>query len=425
MAIHFYVQDRDLNDMMDNWRDDAHFKQFIDSFPEDAEYTADKLVNDFLKQAKLIHTKHFSQWRDKYLHLALGGDAIPAQCISNWLLGKEIPPELPATYHSDTHKTTINTAACYTFLTGDQLPAAYTSKLFFNSHRIAIQELAEGNKIWDENTSENMQKFKDYIKKEWLIVVSNTQLVERWVKDSNECTLSGKSDHFASIIAVCRSATVFDYKEDAKIEAEGRELKGNQFKTKGIKGERILKKTGEIELPTKLLKDIRGAHYSALVIAKTIKRNEMLERMPGMNENRIITLRKLTNREQQYRAKRTDTTIEEYSQILLSDTPYPAPNAIQRQKGIESTSHMRGEVIYSKLRIVHIALVREELLFRGVQFEKEWSIKKLVQCLKEGDIASQKIVIEGETGNTNPKESELKTKSFLPLSRSADAYKID
>ena len=49
----------------------------------------------------------------------------------------------------------------------------------------------------------------------------------------------------------------------------------------------------------------------------------MLERMPGMNENRIITLKKLTNREQQYRAKRTDTTIEEYSQILLSDTPYP------------------------------------------------------------------------------------------------------
>ena len=156
MAIHFYVQDRDLNDMMDNWRDDAHFKQFIDSFPQDAEYTADKLVNDFLKQAKLIHTKHFSQWRDKYLHLALGGDAIPAQCISNWLLGKEIPPELPATYYSDTHKTTINTAACYTFLTGDQLPAAYTSKLFFNLHHIAIQESAEGNIIWDENTSENM-----------------------------------------------------------------------------------------------------------------------------------------------------------------------------------------------------------------------------------------------------------------------------
>ena len=88
-----------------------------------------------------------------------------------------------------------------------------------------------------------------------------------------------------------------------------------------MQGERILKKTGEIELPTKLLKDIRGAHYSALVIAKTIKRNEMLERMPGINENRITTLKKLTNREQQYRAKRTDATIEEYSQIFLSDTP--------------------------------------------------------------------------------------------------------
>ena len=60
MAIHFYVQDRDLNDMIVNWRDNAHFKQFIDLFPQDDEYAVDKLVNNFLKQAKLIHTKHFS-----------------------------------------------------------------------------------------------------------------------------------------------------------------------------------------------------------------------------------------------------------------------------------------------------------------------------------------------------------------------------
>ena len=115
-----------------------------------------------------------------------------------------------------------------------------------------------------------------------------------------------------------------------------------------MKGERILKKSGEIEICTKLLKDIRGAHYPPLFIAKTIKRNEMLEQMPGINENRIATLNKLTNPEQQYRAKRTDATIKEYSQIFLSDTPPPAPNTIQRQKGTDCTSHMCGEVIYSK-----------------------------------------------------------------------------
>ena len=119
MAVHFYVQDRDLNNMVNNWSDNVHFKQFIELFPQDAEYTADKLVHDFLKQAKLIHTKHFSQWRDKYLHLALGGDAIPARCLSNWFLGNEIPQELRATYISDTHRTTIDTVACISFLTRD------------------------------------------------------------------------------------------------------------------------------------------------------------------------------------------------------------------------------------------------------------------------------------------------------------------
>ena len=134
--------------------------------------------------------------------MALGGDAIPARCLSNWLLGKEIPQALPATYLSNTHKTTINTEACIDFLTKDQLPAEYTSKLFFNLHRITIKELAEGNILWGENISENMQKNQGFVKREWLIVVSNTQLVERWVKDSNKCTASGKDKIFSSIIAI-------------------------------------------------------------------------------------------------------------------------------------------------------------------------------------------------------------------------------
>ena len=60
MAIHFDVQDYDLNDMMENWREKTHLKQFIYPFPQNAEYTADKFVSDFLKQTKFIHTKHFS-----------------------------------------------------------------------------------------------------------------------------------------------------------------------------------------------------------------------------------------------------------------------------------------------------------------------------------------------------------------------------
>ena len=79
------------------------------------------------------------------------------------------------------------------------------------------------------------------------IVVSNTHLVERWVKDSNECTYSGKDPHFASLIGMCRSTTVFEYKSESLKQAHCRVLKGNQFVTSGKVDERICKKTGEVE----------------------------------------------------------------------------------------------------------------------------------------------------------------------------------
>ena len=102
------------------------------------------------------------------------------------------------------------------FLTSGVTPASLKEKAFFKSHEDAIASLLNGTRLWDDGGSEAMQKFGIYIKQNWLIVVTNTQLVERWVKDSNECTHSGKDDHIASLIAVCRSATVFKYKCEAK-----------------------------------------------------------------------------------------------------------------------------------------------------------------------------------------------------------------
>ena len=86
---------------------------------------------------------------------------------------------------------------------------------------------------------------------------------------------------------------------------------------------------------------------------------------------------------------------------------------------------MRGEVPYSSLRIVHIAFIRDELALRGIPFDAGWSIKKLSNALKCNDLEIQKQDIIEKTGNKNPKESELNTKTFLPIHRNADAYDIN
>ena len=81
------------------------------------------------------------------------------------------------------------------------IPLRLHHEVIFGMHRDAIVELV-GGKTLREQQSDNMRKFFTYCKNNFFIVVSNTQLVERWVKDSNECTLSGKDEHFSSLIGM-------------------------------------------------------------------------------------------------------------------------------------------------------------------------------------------------------------------------------
>ena len=40
---------------------------------------------------------------------------------------------------------------------------------------------------------------------------ANLATVERWVKDSNECLLTGRSENTCHQVALCRSATIMEY----------------------------------------------------------------------------------------------------------------------------------------------------------------------------------------------------------------------
>ena len=113
-------------------------------------------------------------------------------------------------------------------------------------HRDAIVELV-GGKTLREQQSDNMRKFFTYCKNNFFVVVSNTQLVEIWVKDSNECTLSGIDEHFSLLIGLCWLTTVFEYKSLSLKESHNCVFKRNTWKTSGKVGERICKKTGEVE----------------------------------------------------------------------------------------------------------------------------------------------------------------------------------
>ena len=151
------------------------------------------------------------------------------------------------------------------------------------------------------------------------------------MKDSNECTHSGKDDHIASQIAVCRSATVFEYKYEAKQLAKERILRGNQHFSAGKLGARTCIKTGQLESSEGRIVDIRGRHYTTIVIQRTMERNRMLESLPQQTDKKKRVRAQLTSRSDQLRTKRTEVTVELYARAAFDSVNQKPKNLIQKQ----------------------------------------------------------------------------------------------
>ena len=128
MAVHYYAQNRELEEISNNWKSYPKFAAFLSQFPDNEHYTSANLADDFFARVKERHKKHFDQWRLKYLHLALGRESLPAQYIARWLLGSELPT---GTYVSAKHKTTIDIAAMRAFLTDGNTPQDHYMKAFY------------------------------------------------------------------------------------------------------------------------------------------------------------------------------------------------------------------------------------------------------------------------------------------------------
>ena len=81
----------------------------------------------------------------------------------------------------------------------------------------------------------------------------------------------------------------------------------------------------------------------------------MLCSIGNTNERKQI-LKQLTLKDNQFSKAREDELIERYAAIL-SYVVGANRNAIQSQSGFETTSHMKGEITYSKLGTKHVSLV--------------------------------------------------------------------
>ena len=109
--------------------------------------------------------------------------------------------------------------------------------------------------------------------------------------------------------------------------------------------------------------------------------------MKNMGDVRSYIRCRIIVKGEQYKLVRNDTSVEAYAQVLLSNTSTQASNVIQRKRLIDATTHMRNKVLYPTTRIIDIPLIWQEIICMGVALEELWSIKNLVNILRDRAIS--------------------------------------
>ena len=297
---------------------------------------------------------------------------------------------------------------------------------FFTNHSEALKIIAAGEQhVW---TSDNVSitKFRLYVKQNWLMIAANSQLAERWVKDSNECTYTNKDEKMANILALIRSSTVFTFRDIADNNHSSRDRQSTKHYSSGKKGSRIDKRTGAIEVVRELDRDnVRGSLLVTTIINETIKMGELIG---AANINPIIKQKitqHLTKDEFRFETLENNKVVEELAGRL--HLQHKNLNAIQKQKGYETTSFLKEEIKFSKVITKHMQLVKDELDHRQLTYEITDKITVLKNILKQDEYSTKAKAYELETG-LPAKPVNIDNLHFSPRLRSApewgDAYHI-
>ena len=420
MGVNVYLMSRDLKHLEGNWRNMDTLSEFRALYPTSAAYKIDDMVRDFVQIVRHRMNKHLTQWRKRHLPFAIAGDSLPAAYLSNWFIGNdEAPAWIPETYHSATHNTTINVRECSSFLIDGEDRANHQAKQFLQ-FTPQLTAMANGTAtLWD-SPGEQMENMRQFVRETWLKVATNSQLAERWVKDSNECTFTSKHEKMANIYAIIRSRTVMYFNESANDEHKDRSRRATKYLTKGKVGERIVKATGLLEEVNENKRDeIRGAMLVRTIIDGTIKQCVEVQQLNVSNAIRNQVYTHLTNENSQFESVRRNEITEGLASILHND--HKEDNAIQKQAGIDTTAYGRREIKYSRCLTKHMNLVRAELNIRQQQFDESMKITELRRLLKQHEVEMQTKKILDDTG-LPPIPESLNTTHFKPQHCPADEW---
>ena len=230
----------------------------------------------------------------------------------------------------------------------------------------AINKIAVGQDMWAKDADPVLLRFRQQYLEQYSALPTNTQFVERGVKESGYVSLGKRCESNRTILAIARGKVLPDALNLGREEL----LKGvnedvNKDKKCQLKGKR---KTMQ------LMKGIRNHNQDMRRFKQTYSANEYNIKRRRIKESLATTVK-------QFKKERIEKKV---NHVISTYSKNPAPNRFQRQEGYTLTPLMEGKIQYGKMKkLANIDPVRNELRARSVEFETSTGWKALIKLLKE------------------------------------------
>ena len=241
----------------------------------------------------------------------------------------------------------------------------------------ALSLIANGGNIWAASANQVLKDFRMQYLIEFASFPTNTQFVERGVKESGYVSLGRRGETNRSILAIARGKilpealqTGRDHINSIPVDDSDSDSDSND-KMKQLQGKR------KIEF---LMRELQNHQKSMTELETELEKNEYTQ-----ERSRIYQL--LTQPNHQFKKKRIEKKI---NHIKDKYNNTPAQNVYERRHGQTLTPLIIGKIQIHKMKKTdNFDAVRNELMARGLgaQFDENTTWTKLLTLLKkdEGD----------------------------------------
>lgn len=367
LLVRLFLMQDDLKEIKKKWKENSNFELYVSTLndieDEKQKEQQQKKLTEFYRYTSESLTTHFKIWYGEHLFFGLFSEQKTATEVAKVLLG--IHNRNAEVYLDHSHGRLIKCSSFFDYLIKNvtQETIMYTRSLsLFSENSAAIALIAGGaniwnSSLWNQSNKKPLLKFCNLYLHQYSALPTNTQFVERGVKESGYVSLGRRGERQRSILAISRAKLIPDAIATGKEEL-------NRNRSEEDKQ-----------------KQLQGKQKTKILVRELIKSRQRVRQITSSQETKRSLKQALTMDNCHFKKIRIKKKLNHIKSRINNS---PAPNVYQRRTGETLTPLIQGKIQFHKLKKkFNIQQIRSELREREIEFEQNENWTTLIKRLKQ------------------------------------------